>query len=431
MEMRAARTRSILLGALIAAGFWAGTSQAQFVSDPVGFFGVTFRGHSQIAFNPGLVNPVEIAGQVAAVSGNTLSFAYAGDAPEAELFPEGGHFAVYDGGLPGLNLDATTVTRISPELVELTFSRTVDGLVSVDDLVTLRRHTTLADFFGANNEAGIAGGTSAELADNIAIWNSERQTSQIFYWHTSDGFVEAGKENEGDKASVPIRFPNGAMFTRRAAGDVTFTRAGHVLVPSEQQLFPVSQGNNLVACSLWVSDSTSFEFSDYRLFEPGSPFSVQAGATANEADVIIHSGMDTGLVSKPLYYQTDAGGGHWQFIGGGDAGGHTVNGFATIQLFRSGADGFIKFAGTSIAPSPEPKAGGASQEVVDFELAIAARDQFDLSWRSSATSTYQVQTRPARRGQWTNLGPPIPGSGGKLSETVTLAGTGEVRIIKP
>ncbi|MGI9243275.1 MAG: hypothetical protein ACR2RV_20930 [Verrucomicrobiales bacterium] len=429
--MKAPRTGSILLLALAATGFWAGTSRADFVTDPVGFFTVTFRGDSQIAFNPGLVNPVEIAGEVAGVSGNTLNIAHTGEDPGAELFPDGGHFSVYDGGIPGLNLDATAVTRISPQLVEFAFTRTVDGLISVGDVVALRRHTTLADFFGANNEAGIAGGTSPELADNIAIWDNERQTSRIFYWHSSDGFVEAGNEGEGDRASVPIRFPNGAMFTRRASTDVSFTRAGHVLVPSEQQLFPVKQGMNVIACSLWTSDVTSFEFSDYRLFEPGSPYSVQAGASASEADVIIHSGMETGLVSDPIYYQSDAGGGHWQFVGGGDAGSHPVNGFATIQFFRSGADGFVKFTGTSIAQSPKSKSGDASPELVDFELAIAASDRFELSWKSRASSTYQIQTRQARSGQWASLGPPITGSGGELSKTITLAGSGEVRIIEP
>ena len=424
-----ARIGSTLLLALIAGGPWASTSNAQLVTDPVGFFTVKFPGDSQLAFSPGLVNAVELFGPVAGVSGNRISFSGTAEESALERFSGGGHFSVYNGTTPGLNLDATGVTQSSPELIEITLSRAVDGLVSVGDLITLRSHTTLAQFFGEDNEAGIGGGTNAELADTIAIWDVERQASRIFYWHSSDGFVEAGKEQEGDKSAVPIRFPSGAMFTRRASTEISFTRAGHVLVPSEQQLFPVKQGTNLIACSLWTSDLVTFQFSDYRLYESGSPFSVRAGGAATGADVMIHTGMETGLVSEPIYYQSDAGGGHWQFVGGGDAGGHPVSGFAALQLFRSGADGFIKFSGTGIAPSPKASIGGARQDEIRFDLAIAGRDQFALSWLSRASATYQIQTRRSATGRWTDVGAPLVGSGEGMSKTIALAGSGEVRII--
>ena len=80
-----ARIGSILLLCLIVGGPWASTSNAQLVTDPVGFFTVKFPGDSQLAFSPGLVNAVELAGPVAGVSGNRLSFA--GTAEESALEP--------------------------------------------------------------------------------------------------------------------------------------------------------------------------------------------------------------------------------------------------------------------------------------------------------------------------------------------------------
>jgi len=110
-----------------------------------------------------------------------------------ERFSNGGHFSVYNGTTPRLNLDATSVTQSSPQLIEITLSRAVDGLVSVGDLITLRSHTTLAQFFGEDNEAGIGGARQDDIRFDLAIAGRDQFALSWPSRGRSSGFLTLGE----------------------------------------------------------------------------------------------------------------------------------------------------------------------------------------------------------------------------------------------
>ena len=284
-----------------------GTAQAQqAVVDPVGFSTITIPGgdpESKTTVGFFLVGPVVFGGELESVDGATVTLPAE---PESD-FSDGGSFTIVEGKTLGLTLEILSVDG-----AEVTLSRPVDDLIDAGDRCYMRVHDTLAMKFGPNNEAGFKEGTSAAEADTIALWDMESQTSRAFYRHVHDGWVEAGKEEEGDKSSVPVRYPAGLLITRRHPDPISFTFVGHVPIPQREQVFPIKRGANL----LTLPFSSVRALDAYGLYEEGSEFSVQPGASAPEADVLSFTDIASGTAHPPLYFQTGAGGGHWQFVGG-------------------------------------------------------------------------------------------------------------------
>ena len=95
---------------------------------------------------------------------------------------------IISGPYAGLMTDilATDVTGKT-----LTTYDDLSSLLTAGEVYRIRKHRTLGDVFGENNESGLAGGFSVSEADEVMVLNPVTQTFLTFYFKTG-GFGGRG-----------------------------------------------------------------------------------------------------------------------------------------------------------------------------------------------------------------------------------------------
>lgn len=277
------KTRSILLGiASLAAGLSSALAQTA-VTDPVGYITVNVAakasGAAISAIAPTLVNKVEFAGTITAISATEITVS--GTPFTASAFaPVGGKAKYYVEITSGAGEGAWTNIG----------GNTTSGLTTVDDMtpfaavgatIKVRAHTTVAQFFGASNTAGLLSGADAGLADEVFFVDaSSNQTTGVFYDGT--GWFDA---DFNDAAGFPIEPQQGLLVKHKNATAVNFVHVGHV--KTGKTMLSIYNGLNVTA----IPQATGVTLGASNLFTGNAGTGLASGPDAGVADeVFVYSG---------------------------------------------------------------------------------------------------------------------------------------------
>jgi hypothetical protein len=222
-----------LLGALLAVG-----AADAVATKPVGYTSATIYG----AFGPSspktnvvapdLQNSASWAGTVASVAGDTITLTSAALTPNAynQISASFSFGTVYAYFIE--TADGYWAQIVSNDATSVTVEAGAGSQFTNGEAVTIHRHITISDYFGAANETGLtadAGGDPG-AADNIILIDEVNSSSILVFaapgllgptstW-TTDGFEEAG--------SIPIYPDQGLQVVRRGLGNVTVVLDGEV-----------------------------------------------------------------------------------------------------------------------------------------------------------------------------------------------------------
>ncbi len=386
-------------------------------TDPVGYVSYLIPPDSHRLIGVPLIRPPTVYDTTASVSVDRIALSNAVDA---------GDFDGANSALVQVRTGAhagVTFTATGHQGNELILDRSPVGFVSAGDTIQVFPNHTLATLFGPENSAGLLGGENAGEADTIGLWNAATQSSRIFYYQTGEGWREADNEAAGDQANRVVPFPDAIMLRRRASSQLLFVVAGGVPMPMDVRYFPVLPGRNLVSAPFSAAQTVA----DYDLYQEGSPFSVNAAASAPDADTIRFSNSTTSADSEVIYYRLGEG---WRVAGSdGDAGATRVELGQAMDFQRKGAKGIIRTRGIVEAGAKPAKAIPVSNEVPITGIRPAPGG-LHIEWPGVTGTAYQIQTKQPGASTWSNLGTPVIAAGSRASASCGTNGSGLIRIIR-
>lgn len=270
-----------------------------FVSKPVGQVKLTVSGTGGAGTSAisvlgvPLENPVDAEGILTGVAANTLTDSSASWTPDA--FANTHYVQITSGTYVGISATITGNTA-----TELTTAGDISSLLIGDEPFEIRAYTTLADVFGAANEAGLDGGTSAALADEVLIYNGVG--FDIYYYQQGAAFGGDGWRNAvnafDDQSGISLPIGASIILKRKQVVDLDIIVDGSVL--TTDAIIPVEGGVN------WISSAHIIEhtLASYFGVDGGS---LLKGATASAADEILVPNGNGGF--NIYYYQEGASGG--------------------------------------------------------------------------------------------------------------------------
>jgi uncharacterized protein (TIGR02597 family) len=322
---------SLIVGAVAlaaAAGSYAQTA----TTDPVGYITINVRGSaSGLSFiAPSLVNKVEFAGTISAIT--TTSITVSGNPFTADQF-NGANGAFYVEITSGANAGAwTNITSTTTNSIGT--ADDMDVFANAGDTIKIRKHITVADFFGATNTAGFQSGDQIGVADEIRILNSETKAiNKLFYYN--DGVAQQWvTENFDDAFNIVIEPQQGLFVVRKNAAALSFVRVGHVKTGPTK--LSVDTGLNIVAVPRAVG--TAFTLGNSNLRTGSTATGVQAADNIAGADVIRIS-QPTGVLKNYFFYD-DGVAQQWVDEDFNDATGVNLNEGTSFVLVRKPASSF-------------------------------------------------------------------------------------------
>lgn len=297
------KIKTSLFYSLAAATLLSGVANAQTATDPVGFhtlkvFGASGNGPRFSLISPGLVNPIEYASATTSITADTVTVdgtPFAGlDYGKQTASPQD-VFAYYVEVTSGPEAGAWS-NIVSNDDSTLTTEKDLSAAGA--EKIAIRKHVTIADLFGAANEAGLDPGDQPSIADEISLF-ANGLADVIFYDDTAgfEGYIDAAFNERGN---TPIEPQQAVYVQRKVAGDLSFTRAGHVKVgPTKLQ---VNTGFNALANprAVGIDDDSNPVFT---LGNSGLSANVDPGDAAAIADEVIIP-EDNGTFSVYFYDDT-------------------------------------------------------------------------------------------------------------------------------
>ena len=399
----------------------------EWTSDPVGFLTNTLVANSVTLVPVNLVRDWTFAARVVEVDQQGIRFTQ--QIPADVLMGVGVGFAeVREGSLAGgLKLG---ITGIVGDRLLLEWSP--QGMIQPNDLVCIRPEWTIGGLLGSSESYWLEAGSNVNQADTVGLWDPATQTSRVFYFRTGQGWVEAGKESDGSKASVPIRFPGGLIIRRRAATEGSVVIWGAVPIPLSGY-YVVRPGRNVVSAPF----SPANRISDF-LPPLDSSCGLTSGPSAPESDTLRFTRTD-GSLSPVVYLRSDR---TWRAAGSDqDAGNLELTFSQCIDFHRVGPAGLLRIAGgieTAPAPAPAPRLPSdveAAPVPPEAKIAILSLVRSEggliVRWAAESGAIYQVQSRPPGESQWRDIGPPVTATGENASLEFQPTGQGILRIVKP
>jgi len=202
--------------------------------------------------------------------------------------------------------DATTITT----------GGDLTGLATSGDQYVVKEHSTLADIFGAANEAGLKSGGDSSSSDTVFVMSSDGVGTYATYYYQTDslgflggtGWRLSGNAND-DTSNVVVGPDDGIIVARSDSGDLNFVVSGSVNVVDHQRGLPA--GFSLVAYP-YPADVT---LDDSGIYTPSNGY--VSGGDSSSSDlvyVLASSGAFT-----TYYRQTDSlgflGGDGWRVAG--------------------------------------------------------------------------------------------------------------------
>jgi uncharacterized protein (TIGR02597 family) len=215
---------SLLTGALLFA-VAAGASAQTAVTDPVGYITINVAGNAGAGKNvsliaPTLVNKVDFAGVVSAISGDGLTLTVS--SLTAGAFGPGHWVEVTNGAGEGAwtNVVSNTATTI-------TIADNMSAFITAGtSTIKVRQHVTVDNFFGSTNSAGLLAGGDAGVADEVLFMGDRGVVAQNYtVFYDGSGWIDGDFNAAGTKAIEP---GVGLVVFRKPATAVSFVQVGHV-----------------------------------------------------------------------------------------------------------------------------------------------------------------------------------------------------------
>ena len=262
--------RSLFAAFLAASALFTQQLSAQsVVTDPVGFISVTAKAGSAAnptltLVSPTLLNPVAWQGTTDASGGVTANtFKVTGAGWTANQYNTSYFVEIYSGSNAGVwsTITATTSTTITTQT-------DLSSFATAGATIRIRKYTTLSDFLGASNSAGLLTGTEPALADEVLVYNGATPTLYWYYDASDNSGLPAGWKDisYNDASAIPIGPNQGFVIKRKTSGDRTFTvngtvKTGNTFVPMGQNLNVVgtvsASGLTLAASGLYTGNATT------------------------------------------------------------------------------------------------------------------------------------------------------------------------------
>lgn len=183
-------------------------------------------------------SPVRGAGTVTDVAGVHVTDAAASWSPEILSSASRSFYVEFASGLVAdlISVDAGSRT--------LVLASHVRDQIAVGEAYRIRRHVTLADLFGPNDEAGLQSGPSEASADTVQLLNAERQETATCYYMTRPGGSGWVRTDGVPAAGFPIAPGSGVVLFRQSSTDLALFV--HGLARTGALRIPVWPGTNLV-----------------------------------------------------------------------------------------------------------------------------------------------------------------------------------------
>lgn len=274
----------------------AHTSCAVIATDPVGYIGTTLKGGTPSApgltfFSPTLANPVEWQGQVLSIEGATLTVSNANwapgdfDATYALEIASGPHAGLW-----------TEVAATEGDL--LTLADPMGDLLTGGETLRIRRFTTLADFLGVANEAGLKSGSELGDADSVLIYHASG-TRSYWYYDGSYGGPAGWLDSSWLPAADTIIAPGeGVVLRRQSESALPLYQTG--TVKTGQQSVVVSAKRNFIGIT-----PVDLPLGESQLYSGDPQSGVAAGTQLATADTLVIYGSPT---RSYWHYDGSAGG---------------------------------------------------------------------------------------------------------------------------
>jgi uncharacterized protein (TIGR02597 family) len=281
-------------------------------TDPVGFITLPIAGASRSGARAfsflgiSLMNPVSYQGKIT-LSGNhsvtdvnAVWTANEFNGANGEFFIE-----IVSGPHAGLMTDILATNVIGKTL---TTYDDLSPLLTGGELYRIRRHRTLRDVFGEDDET-LTGGASVSEADEVLVLNPVTQTFLTFYFKKG-GFGGTGWRSATDAvtdAAGTTLYPDqGVVIVRKVLGDIGLILTG--AVKSGPTQVPVESNMNLVA-NLYPAGTLTLGSSG---LYTGNSQTGLAGGTATTADQVLLFDPATGAYSLYYFKTSGMGGTGWR-----------------------------------------------------------------------------------------------------------------------
>jgi len=277
-------------------------------TDPVGFITLPIAGASgseASAFSfvgISLLNPVSYQGTITSYGSHSITDVNANwtadkfNGANGEFFLE-----IISGPHAGLMTDILASNAAGNTL---TTEDDLSSLLTVGELYRIRKHRTLGDVFGANNEGRLNAAASVSEADEIRVFNPVTQTFLIYYFKIG-GFGGIGWRSTTDAvsdASGTKLYPEqGVIIVHKVAGDISITLMG--TVKTGPTVSPIGPKVNLVA-NVYPAGNLTLE--NLGLYIGNDSLGLAGGASVSSADQVR---MYSGGVFQIFFYKTGGFGG--------------------------------------------------------------------------------------------------------------------------
>jgi uncharacterized protein (TIGR02597 family) len=280
-------------------------------TDPVGFITLPIAGASRSGARAfsflgiSLMNPVSYQGKIT-LSGNhsvtdvnAVWTANEFNGANGEFFIE-----IVSGPHAGLMTDILATNVIGKTL---TTYDDLSPLLTGGELYRIRRHRTLRDVFGEDDET-LTGGASVSEADEVLVLNPVTQTFLTFYFKKG-GFGGTGWRSATDAvtdAAGTTLYPDqGVLIVRKVPGNITLILAGTVKTGST--IVPVGANINLLAN---IYPAGTLTVANSGLYDADTSLGLAGGKTISSADEVR---IYNGVTFQDLFYKTGGfGGSGWR-----------------------------------------------------------------------------------------------------------------------
>lgn len=260
---------------------------ATFATDPAGFVfsdiapgSVANPANSFVA--PAFAAAPDAVGTVSAVSGPFLTLTGV-DWSGGPFGPEH-YLEITSGSYAG---SWAPVASADPAAKIVSAGSDFAALVSSGVKVALRRFTTLGDFLGASNSAGLAGASALATADEVVVYRGA--TPSVHWYYDGTGGGTAGWYDSAYNPTADTLLPpgQGMVIRRKAPSPLVFSQSG--IVKRGPTTVAAQRGLNL------VGNPSALDLTlDASQLQTGNPaWGVAAASSLSAADEVILYGAGT------------------------------------------------------------------------------------------------------------------------------------------
>jgi uncharacterized protein (TIGR02597 family) len=335
------------LTALLALGFGFQAQAQSVTTTPVGARTFTFTGDGTSARKffyvsvpflpqPSIASSVSsIAAKTIYLNNNLLVNNEFGSA-ESKYYLE-----IISGPSQGLMSDVVSNTTNS-----ITVADEISSLQAGEKFV-VRKHRTISDVFGQNNEANMGAATTPGAADQILVFNASTQVFSSYFYSSNVNFPGWRSTSAQPAASVILYPEDGVLLSIRSSNTVKLVSVGEVRTCDSRALIqegfnmlsvmspvrsddPVQQGNDTPMEPIRLSTSG--------LYTGSSLTGVQAGSNPNNSDRIFVFNPTTQTFST-YFYSTNPSFPGWRRTDASDASGVPIESGSAVYLYRRPTNG--------------------------------------------------------------------------------------------